>query len=167
MTEFDDRAFRNAMGNFTTGVVIASGMDGEHPVGFAAQSFVSLSLDPPLVALCPGKTSSSWPKIRASGSFCINILGAPQKGICDAMARSGGDKFSDIDWHGGTTGAPIIANCLAYIDCAIEAEHDAGDHTIAIGRVVDFAIHDIGDEEIALEPLLFYKGRYGSFNPLA
>ena len=74
MAEFDERAFRNAMGNFCTGIVVATGIADGAPAGFAAQSFVSLSLDPPLVALCPGKQSSSWPKLRDSGSFCINIL---------------------------------------------------------------------------------------------
>lgn len=161
MTAFDDRAFRNAMGNFCTGVVIATGIGEEGPAGFAAQSFVSLSLDPPLIALCPGKNSSSWPKIGASGSFCINILGREQKSICDVMAQSGGDKFAAIDWRAGVTGSPIIADSLGYIDCSLEVEHEAGDHTIAIGRVKDF---EIAQEEG--RPLLFFKGNYGDFSAL-
>ena len=72
MADFDERALRNAMGNFCTGVIVANGIADDAPVGFAAQSFVSLSLDPPLVALCPAKQSSSWPKLRDSGSFCIS-----------------------------------------------------------------------------------------------
>ena len=86
MSDFDERTFRNVMGNFCTGVVVATGLHEGAPAGFAAQSFVSLSLDPPLVALCPGKNSSSWPKLRDSGSFCVNILAADQQPICDAMA---------------------------------------------------------------------------------
>jgi flavin reductase (DIM6/NTAB) family NADH-FMN oxidoreductase RutF len=161
MTEFDDRAFRMAMGNFCTGVVIATGMQDSTPAGFAAQSFVSLSLDPPLVALCPGKSSSSWPKLRDSGSFCINILAADQQAVCDAMAKSGGDKFSEFAWHAGATGSPILEGVLGYVDCDLEAEHDAGDHTIAIGRVRDFAVTDV--EKL---PLLFFRGGYGDFNGL-
>ncbi len=161
MTEFDARAFRNAMGNFATGVVIATGMDNGEPVGFAAQSFVSLSLEPPLIALCPGKGSSSWPLIRASGSFCINLLKLEQKPVCDTMAQSGGDKFSDIAWRTGATGSPIIDGVLGYVDCNLEAEHDAGDHTIAIGRVQDFQIL-----EDAASPLLFFRGAYGDFSPV-
>ena len=85
MAEIDSQLFRSTMGQFCTGVVVASAcLEGE-AVGFAAQSFVSLSMDPPLVALCPAKTSTSWPKIRDSGSFCINILAADQKAVCDAM----------------------------------------------------------------------------------
>jgi len=161
MADFDDRAFRSAMSNFCTGVVIATGSADGVPAGFAAQSFVSLSLEPPLVALCPGKASSSWPKLRNSGSFCINILAADQKAICDAMARSGGDKFADIQWHSGVTGSPILANAVGYIDCDLEAEHDAGDHTVAIGRVKDFQIRGADKS-----PLLFFQGGYGTFGEL-
>lgn len=162
MADFDDRAFRSAMGNFCTGVVIATGSNDGTAAGFAAQSFVSLSLDPPLVALCPGKNSSSWPKLRASGSFCINILASDQKAVCDAMAQSGGDKFTQFEWHAGVTGSPILSGVLGYIDCELEAEHDAGDHTIAIGRVKDFQIV-AGDKS----PLLFFRGGYGDFGALA
>ena len=150
------------MGNFCTGVVVATGMCEGAPVGFAAQSFVSLSLEPPLVALCPGKSSTSWPKIQQSGSFCINVLTAQQKPVCDAMAQSGGDKFAAFDWRSGTTGSPVLAGVLAYVDCDLEVEHDAGDHLVAIGRVRDFAL-----VEPTEEPLLFYKGGYGTFGALA
>ena len=161
MSEFDQRAFRNAMGNFATGVVVATGMADGAPVGFAAQSFVSLSLDPPLVALCPGRQSSSWPKIRDSGSFCINILSAAQKPVCDIMATSGGDKFSEVSWRAGVTGSPVLEGVVAYVDCELQAEHDAGDHTIAVGAVRDFAVCDP-----EAGPLLFFRGAYGVFQTL-
>ena len=161
MTDFDERAFRNAMGNFCTGVVVATGMYEGAPVGFAAQSFISLSLDPPLVGLCPGKTSSSWPKIRESGAFCINILAADQKAVCDAMAQSGGDKFAQFEWRAGVTGAPVLADVVGFVECTLEAEHEAGDHTIAVGRVQAF---EIAREE---QPLLFFRGAYGQFEQLS
>jgi len=69
VAEFSKVDFRQAMGNFCTGVTVVTGIDNGEPVGFAAQSFVSLSLEPPLVAVCPAKTSSSWPRIRAAGNF--------------------------------------------------------------------------------------------------
>ena len=81
MDQFDGREFRDTLGQFATGVVIATGCLEGAPAGFAAQSFASLSLDPPLVALCPSKTSVSWPKLRESGHFCINILSDAQQGI--------------------------------------------------------------------------------------
>ncbi|MCC5888018.1 MAG: flavin reductase family protein [Gammaproteobacteria bacterium] len=159
MSEFDGATFRATMSQFCTGVVIATGAQDGVPAGFAAQSFVSLSMDPPLVALCPGKQSSSWPRIRDSGAFCINILGADQQEVCATFAKSGGDKFAELKWRAGVSGSPILAGVIAYVDCELEAEHDAGDHTIAIGRVRDLAIVD--DQR---GPLLFFRGRYGDFS---
>lgn len=161
MTEIDGRRFRTTLGQFCSGVVIATGCLDGVPAGFAAQSFTSLSLDPPLVGLCPAKTSTSWPRLRDSGRFCINILAADQKPVCDLFAKSGIDKFASIDWRTGVTGSPIITGALAYIDCELVAEHDAGDHTIAVGRVLDL---DIANPEGA--PLLFFRGAYGQFGGL-
>lgn len=160
MSAIDQRAFRDTVGRFCTGVVLVTGVDEGQPVGFAAQSFVSLSLDPPLVALCPALTSSSWPRIRASGHFCINVLGADQKALCDAFARSGGDKYAGVSWSAAPSGSPRIDGVLAWIDCAFETEHEAGDHTIAIGRVGALEARE-GD----LAPLLFFTGAYGRFAP--
>lgn len=162
MSEWDSRTFRNTMGQFCTGVVIATGTLRGEPAGFAAQSFVSLSIDPPLIALCPGKGSSSWPKLRESGKFCINVLAEDQKPVCDIMAKTGIDKFASIAWRAGRTGSPILDGVIAWIDCELVAEHDAGDHTIAIGRVVDLGVNAPGKL-----PLLFFQGRYGNFKNLA
>jgi flavin reductase (DIM6/NTAB) family NADH-FMN oxidoreductase RutF len=155
----DSREFRNALSQFCTGVVIATGCLDGAPAGFAAQSFTSLSLEPPLVAVCPAKTSTSWPKLRKSGSFCINVLSAKQKAVCDQFAKPG--QFADIGWRAGVTGSPVLDGVLAYIDCDLYAEHDAGDHVIAVGRVRELAICDA-----ATEPLLFFRGAYGNFRPL-
>jgi 3-hydroxy-9,10-secoandrosta-1,3,5(10)-triene-9,17-dione monooxygenase reductase component len=154
----DSRLFRNTLGQFCTGVVIVTGARGGEPAGFAAQSFTSLSLDPPLVAVCPARTSTSWPRVRDSGRYCINILGADQKAVCDVFAKSGIDKFASFGWRTGVSGSPIIDGVLAYVDCELEAEHDAGDHTIAVGRVLDVDIIDA-----ARAPLLFFRGAYGHF----
>lgn len=157
----DAREFRNTLGHFCTGVVIATGCVDGQPAGFAAQSFSSVSLDPPLVALCPAKTSTSWPRIRDSGSFCINILSGQQKAVCDVFARSGIDKFEALSWHPGVTGSPVLEGVLAYVDCDLEAEHDAGDHTIALGRVRDIRILEPDGS-----PLLFFRGAFGHFEHL-
>ena len=159
--ELDPRAFRNTLGQFCTGVVIATGCVDGSPAGFAAQSFSAVSLDPPLVLLCPAKTSTSWPRLRDSGSFCINILSAQQKAVCDVFAQSGIDKFEALSWHAGATGSPVLDGVLAYVDCDLEAEHDAGDHTVVLGRVRDMKILDP-----AGSPLLFFRGAYGRFNEL-
>lgn len=161
MSEIDQRVFRDTMGRFGTGVVLVTAIDGDEPVGFAAQSFVSLSLDPPLVALCPARTSTSWPRIRAAGRFCINVLADDQLRLCEAFATRGGDKYAGVAWTPAPSGAPRIEGVLAWIDCALEAEHDAGDHTIAVGRVGALEATSKG------APLLFFAGNYGHFAPLA
>ncbi|MGQ0621295.1 MAG: flavin reductase family protein [Panacagrimonas sp.] len=161
MSTFTEREFRSAMGQFCSGVVIVTGLCEGMPVGFSAQSFVSLSLQPPLIGVCPARTSSSWPRIRASGSFGINVLGIDQKELCASFARSGGDKFARRNWSNGLTGSPMLEGALSFIDCRLEAEHEAGDHSIAVGRVVDLKVLDT--ERL---PLLFFRGLYGAFDVL-
>lgn len=158
---FDGAVFRQTMGNFCSGIVIVTANFEGAPVGFAAQSFVSLSLDPPLVAFCPGKSSSSWPKIRASGGFCINILAANQADVCATMAQPGTDKFATVEWRDGLLGAPILAGVLAHIECDLDAEHDAGDHTIAVGRVRHF---ESSQGQAQGQPLLYFRSQYGAFS---
>ena len=154
MESFDSRAYRDTMGQFCTGVVIVAGVEKGKLVGFAAQSFVSLSLDPPLVAVCPGKASTSWPRIRAAGCFCINILAEDQQATSDIFAQAG--KTADIAWATRRTGAPILNGAMAYVECALIVEHDAGDHTVAIGRVLGF--ETLRDDA---KPLLYFRGGYG------
>ncbi len=157
MTEFREREFRDAMGQFCTGVVIVAGLDEGEMAGFAAQSFVSLSLEPPLIAVCPAKSSTSWPRIRDTGHFCINVLSDDQRRVSETFAQSG--QVADIGWRAGVSGAPILHGVLAYVDCALDAEHDAGDHTIAIGRVLDVDILNGSGS-----PLLFFRGEYGGLS---
>jgi flavin reductase (DIM6/NTAB) family NADH-FMN oxidoreductase RutF len=154
----DAARFRQVMGHFCTGITIVTAVDGDEPVGFTAQSFTSVSLDPPLVLLCPGKTSSSWPRIKASGSFCVNILADDQEALCRGFATAGVDKFKGVGWTPAAgTGSPVLGDVLAWADCHLVAEHDAGDHTIAVGRVVELGVRD------HVGPLLFFRGGYGSF----
>ncbi len=154
MEDFDSRAYRDTMGQFCTGVVIVTGVQAGQLVGFAAQSFVSLSLEPPLVAVCPGKASTSWPRIRASGHFCINILADDQQEVSDVFAQTG--KAADVAWATRRTGAPILDGAMAYVECSLAAEHDAGDHTVAVGEVIGF--ETLRDDA---KPLLYFRGGYG------
>ncbi len=98
-TPFDSARFREVLGHFATGVTIVTAMEGDEPVGFTCQAFTSLSLDPPLVALAPGKNSTSWPRIAAAGSFCVNILADDQEALSRDFAVSGGDKFTGVGWR--------------------------------------------------------------------
>ena len=154
---FDAARFRQVLGHFCSGITIVTAVHDGVPAGMTAQSFTSLSLDPPLVLFCPAKSSASWPKIRAAGSFCVNVLDQEQEAVSRTFATSGIDKFEGIGWRPGITGAPLIDGSLATIECRLEQEHDGGDHVIAVGRVVAV--------EVAEErgPLLFYRGGYGRF----
>jgi flavin reductase (DIM6/NTAB) family NADH-FMN oxidoreductase RutF len=148
---FDTDGFKDAMSRFATGVTIVSGMEGPEPVGFTCQSFVSLSIDPPFVAVAPARTSTSWPRIARAGSFCVNVLGDHQRPLCEGFAVSGGDKFEGVSWYPAPiTGAPVIEGCLAWVDCSVELVHDAGDHELIIGKVLDLGVGDGS-------PLLFYR----------
>lgn len=154
MTTFDSSQFKQAMARFATGVTIVTALEEGKPVGFTCQSFVSLSLDPPLVALAPAKTSTSWPRIARAGSFCVNVLSTDQEAVCRGFAVSGGDKFAGVDWYPARRGgAPVIEGSLAWVDCELELVHDAGDHELVIGRVLDLGVGD------GL-PLLFYNSGF-------
>jgi flavin reductase (DIM6/NTAB) family NADH-FMN oxidoreductase RutF/DNA-binding IclR family transcriptional regulator len=159
---FDGQKFRQVLGHFPTGVAVVTGMDAEgKPAGMAVGSFSSVSLDPPLVAFMPDKSSTSWPRFRDSGSFCVNILGAEQESVCRTFASKGGDKFADLAWQSAESGSPRLDGVLAWIDCDTEIVHEAGDHFIVIGRVRDL---DIGTPAL---PLVFFQGGYGRFSSLS
>jgi flavin reductase (DIM6/NTAB) family NADH-FMN oxidoreductase RutF len=156
---FDSAHFRAVLGHFASGIAIVTGMDGDTPVGLTCQSFFSVSLAPPLVAFAPSKTSTSWPRIAGSGAFCVNVLTAEQEEMCRLFAQSGADKFKGVGWKPASSGSPVLADVLAWIDCRVDATHEAGDHLIVVGSVMEMgstAAHP------AL-PLLFYRGGYGTF----
>ncbi len=143
--------FKDAMSRFTTGVTVVAGIDGDEPVGFTCQSFVSLSMDPPYVAVAPARTSTSWPRIARAGTFCVNVLSDRQKELCQGFAVSGGPKFDGVAWHPApSSGSPVIEGCLAWVDCTVELVHDAGDHELIIGRVLDLGVGEGS-------PLLFFR----------
>ena len=155
----DAARYRRVLGYFATGVTVVTGVEGDQPLGLSVNSFTSVSLDPPLVAFCAARSSSSWARMRASGTFCVNILSDDQEEVCRVFAGRGGDKFRGIGWRASETGAPIIAGALAWIDCAVEAAYEAGDHHIVVGRVLDLDVARDG------RPLVFFRGGYGRFEP--
>ncbi len=157
----DDRAvdgalMRRVLGHFATGVVAVAGVSPEtgEPAGLAANSFTSVSLDPPLVAFCVARTSTSWPVIRAAERFTINILAETQEQVCRQLAARGREKFRDLPWGPSPSGAPVLAGTLAWIEADVEDEHEAGDHTIVVARVRHLSASD-------QDPLLFFRGEYG------
>lgn len=155
----DGGTFRRVLGNFASGVVVVTAAFDGAPVGMTAQSFMALSLDPALVMFCPAHISTSWPKIRQAGHFAANILADGQQHLASQFAKSGIDKFADVDWRAGPSGAPLISGCLAHIDCTIEAVHDGGDHHIVVGRVLHLAA------EPDKQPLVFFRSAFGHLSP--
>jgi flavin reductase (DIM6/NTAB) family NADH-FMN oxidoreductase RutF len=162
----DAGRFKSVMGHFATGVSIVTALDADDgkPVGFTAQSFLSLSLDPPLVAIAPALSSSSWPKIAKADGLCINILGADQEALCLGFATPSEDKFAGVGWRGSpSTGAPLIEGSLAWIDGRIEATYPGGDHELVVIRVLDLG-DATSEGEHKVGPLLFYRAGFGSFS---
>lgn len=148
---------RDVLGHFASGVTVITGIDpadeSGRPAGFACQSFHALSLEPPLVCLCVGKLSTTWPRIRASGRFAVNILGAHQEGLSRAFAISGVDKFAGVRWSASPLGSPLLDAALGWVDCTVGEIHDGGDHEIVVGNVVSLAAR-------GSDPLLFFRGAY-------
>jgi flavin reductase (DIM6/NTAB) family NADH-FMN oxidoreductase RutF len=158
-TTIDDARFRQVMGRFATGVTVVTGMAGGEPVGLAVNSFTSVSLEPALVAFCVAKRSRTWPRLREVATFCVNILTEDQEALSRAFAGRPPDRFLGVGWRPGRSGTPILADVLAWIECTVDAEHDAGDHLIVVGRVQDLDVSHEG------RPLVFYRGGYGRFEP--
>ena len=149
------RALRDALGRYATGVTIVTAQRPQGPVGITANSFTSVSLDPPLVLWCPARRSSRFAAFAEAPTYAIHVLAADQLELCRRFARSGAD-FADLP--SGTTpeGAPILQGVLARFDCRAHAIHDGGDHAILVGQVLRATTRE-GD------PLLFWGGRYGDF----
>lgn len=155
MSEAIDQAvYRQVLGHFPTGVVIVA---SPGPVGTAIGSFFSVSIEPPLIGFCIGKASSSWPPIREAGVFCVSVLADDQEAVCRAFAQKGADKFAGLGYTTMSSGSPRINDATAWIDCDVEAVHEAGDHDVVIGRIREMGV------ERESGPLLFYRGGYGKF----
>jgi 3-hydroxy-9,10-secoandrosta-1,3,5(10)-triene-9,17-dione monooxygenase reductase component len=147
--------FREVLGRYASGVTVVTTMAGESPIGMTCQSFTSVSLDPPLVAFLPTRQSRAFAAIRRSGTFCVNLLADGQADVSDRMAGPSDDKFAGLDWRAAPgTGSPLLEGTVGYVDCTVEAIHEAGDHVIVVGRVVDLAA---GDD---VRPLVYHRGRY-------
>lgn len=158
----DSRWFREVLGQYPTGVcVVTAAEPGGGRAGFVVGSFTSVSLDPPLVAFFPDKSSTTWPRIERAGRFCVNILSSEQETVCRQFASKGDDKFGDLPVGRTPGGSPIIDGVVAWIDCELEHVHEAGDHFAVYGRVCDLNV------ENGSLPLLFFQGGYGRFAPLS
>lgn len=150
------RAFRDALGRFATGVTVITTHSDHGPLGITANSFASLSLDPPLVLWSPARASRRFDAFVEADHFAIHVMGDDQYEVCSGFAREG-TAFDALVWEEGTGGTPLIANCLARFECDRHAVHEGGDHAIVVGRVRAATYREGA-------PLLFHGGRYGRFH---
>ena len=158
----DARLFRDVLGAYPTGVCVITALaeSGER-FGLVVGSFTSISLDPPLVGFFQDKRSGTWPKIAATGRFCVNVLGADQLSLCHRFAARAEDKFAELAHGASPAGLPVLDNAIAWIDCTIERVTEVGDHLLVVG-----AVEALGKEGEG-NPLLFFRGQYHDLALLA
>jgi 3-hydroxy-9,10-secoandrosta-1,3,5(10)-triene-9,17-dione monooxygenase reductase component len=148
--------FRQVLGHLPTGVTVITADCPEGPIGMSANSVTSVSLDPPLILFCAAKSSTTWPSVRAASRFCVNVMASHQTETALAFARRGVDRFNGVAYRAGVAG-PALVEASAWLECSLNAEHDAGDHIIVVADVV--AIEAASQKD----PLVFFRGAYGSF----
>ena len=153
-------AFRKVMGVYPTGVTLVASVSEGKPVAMVIGSLVSVSLSPQLVGFLPGKNSSTWPVMEASGSFCVNVFSDQQEDLANSFYLKNSDPWSQNQYRPALSGSPILEGCLAYIDCEIFQVVDAGDHWFVLGEVKD------ADCESQGSPLIFLGGSYGRFEAM-
>ncbi len=147
---------RSAFGHYATGVtIITTRGPGGEPVGMTANSFTSLSLDPPLVLWSIACTSTNYEAFRAASGFAIHVLHSGQGGLAQVFSTKNMDRFAGIETAVGESGAPLLPDFHARFDCETFSRHEGGDHLIIVGRVLSV-------EERPGDPLLFYRGRFGA-----
>ena len=153
------RDFRHALGRFATGVTVITTQTENGPVGFTANSFASVSLDPPLVLWSAARASARFPIFAAAKTYSIHILGQEDAALAARFIR-GGTGFNDLVTTTSAADNPVIPQTLARFDCHQHSLHDGGDHLIIIGRVTHFAMRHGA-------PLVFSQGSYGGFTQQA
>ncbi|HEV2635828.1 MAG TPA: flavin reductase family protein [Actinocrinis sp.] len=153
-SRLDQATLRRTFGAFPSGVTALAGLVGGQPVGMAASSFTSVSLEPPLVSVCVAGKSATWPLLRRPARLGVSVLGHDQEEVCRRLAARGVDRFAGLDWTATDDGAVLLTGASAWLDCSIEAEIRAGDHEIVV-----LAVHRLGADP-AVPPLVFHGSRY-------
>ena len=159
-SSINPRDFRNALGTFATGVTIITASTAEgKPYGLTCNSFASVSLNPPLVLWSLGMFSQGLTVFQNASHFAVNVLGASQQALASKFAKSSEDKFAGVGWSTSVTGSALIDGVIGYVDCTVHDVHEAGDHYLVVGRVVDLRVLREG------EPLLYHRGGYRTAGP--
>ncbi len=152
----DERMFRRTVGSFATGVCVVTSVipDNGQPVGLTVNAFSSVSLDPPQILVCLGNRSSSLEPIKSSGHFAVNILSSLQKDMSIRFANKSDDKWGGVEYSPGLGGVPLLAGCIAHLQCQVANIIDSGDHAIVIGDV------KLADHHVSGAPLVYFRGAY-------
>ena len=150
----DQATLRTAYGTFPSGVIAVCALEDDLPVGIAASSFVSVSLDPPLVSVCVQHTSSTWPRLSACARLGLSVLSRGQDRLCRQLAARIEDRFADVDWTATSSGAVLIHNAAAWLECSIYEVVPAGDHDMALLNVEAFQVYP----DVA--PLVFHASGF-------
>ena len=154
-TGSDPRTLRDALGCFATGVTVVTCLDPSgQPVGLTANSFTSVSLDPPLLLVCVKRTAGSAAALTAAGHFAVNVLQTGQQPASIRFAAKGEDRFGATPWSPGEHGPPVLRDSLGVFECAAHAVHEGGDHHILVGEVLRASF------DPTLDPLLYFRGKY-------
>lgn len=158
MAEFSERELRDALGRFATGVTIITTMAADGPLGMTANSFASVSLDPPLVLWSPARKSRRFPAFEAASHFAVHVLSDAQRPLAERFAAQGADPFDGLDYVRGAGDAPLLPDCEARFECRHAAGYDGGDHLIVVGEVLRLEISD-------RPPLVFFRGGFHRIIP--
>lgn len=155
----EQQHFRRVCGKYATGITILTVLDPEGaPQGMTANSFTSVSLDPPLILVCIDRRTSLLGHFRPAIHFAINILGEEHKHLSARFARTGQDRFEGVTWRRGETGAPLLSDMLATLECKVTQVVEAGDHVVVLGE----ALHAAWREG---RPLLYFNSSYQELRP--
>ena len=165
MIELDKRQLRDAFGCFATGITVVTALDGEGgAVGITANSFSSLSLDPPLVLWSVDRRSTTFPVFNTSPHFVVSVLGANGSAVADRFSKTGFHKIEGIETLPTELGPPTFSDSLAVFECEVFDRHEGGDHVIMVGKVLQFT-HQPDEAESSQGALLYYRGRFGNVTP--
>jgi flavin reductase (DIM6/NTAB) family NADH-FMN oxidoreductase RutF len=145
---------RNAFAAYPSGVTAIAGMVDDAPVGMAASSFTSVSLDPPLVSVCIARTSATWPVLRRSERIGVSVLAAGHGDIARALAAKSGDRFGNLDWEAAPGGAVFVQGSALWISCTLSSALPAGDHEIALLHIHELQVFP------GVQPLIFHDSTY-------
>ena len=154
VSDLDSQLLRAAFGCFPSGVTAVCALVEGAPLGIVASSYTSVSMNPPLVSVCMGSTSSTWPRLRHSARFGINVLAEGQGELCRQLAAKDTDRFAGVDFDTTIDGAVLMSESATWLECSIHSELDAGDHTIVL-----FEIHEVSREPHRL-PLVFHGSKF-------